>query len=212
MQVQLAAFLIWFVLGARSQAPVGGDCHNGQGTCVDSSRCVNNNWISNLCQGPENIKCCMKTSITAGGTYQAPARGIYTSDYGPRSCTGCSSFHRGIDIANDVGSPVMAAAAGTVNVEASGCKVGETECGGRFGNWIAIKHGNGDITAYAHLSAIVVASGQTVVAGAQIGAIGNTGSSQGPHLHFEVWKGGDSGNRVDPCKNGLTCPALNGSF
>lgn len=89
--------------------------------------------------------------------------------------------HKGIDIPAAMGTPIPAAADGTV------ANTGY-EPGGA-GNFVNINHGS-LTTKYFHLSRISVSRGQKVVAGQTIGNVGSTGSSSGPHLHFEVWEGG----------------------
>lgn len=94
------------------------------------------------------------------------------------------SGHNGIDLAVKVGTPLMAAAAGTV------LGTGDTDracSGASYGKWVLIKHPNGLTTLYAHLSVIQVSAGQAVAAGEKIGLSGNTGYSTGPHLHFTVY-------------------------
>lgn len=102
-----------------------------------------------------------------------------SSGFGYRSdpFTGAAAFHAGLDFRGPIGAPVHAAARGRVSF--SGVKQG-------YGLCIEIEHGNGLMTRYAHLSRFVARAGQEVDAGAVIGAIGNTGRSTGPHLHFEV--------------------------
>ena len=80
-------------------------------------------------------------------------------------------------IGGPIGAPVYAAADGVISF--AGVRQG-------YGNCVEIDHGNGLVTRYAHLSAFRAAVGQSVDAGAVVGAIGNTGRSTGPHLHFEV--------------------------
>ncbi len=92
--------------------------------------------------------------------------------------------HNGVDIAANIGTPVVAALSGVVlgagNTDlARGCY--------SFGKWVMIKHGNGLNTIYAHLSVIEVASGEAVTTGREIGLSGMTGSATGPHLHFGVY-------------------------
>ena len=116
------------------------------------------------------------------GYYIRPATGRITSPYGPRK----GGFHYGVDIGNKRGTPVVAAASGTVVNVINYCVEGKSSCGGRYGNYITIEHPNGTKTRYAHLGSVKVSVGQTVSQGQLIGAIGNTGRSTGPHLHFEV--------------------------
>ena len=116
------------------------------------------------------------------GYYLRPASGIITSPYGSRK----GGFHPGVDIGNVRGTTVDAAADGVVTEVISGCVEGRASCGGGYGNHILIQHANGTLTRYAHLSKTNVNIGQDVSEGEKIGAIGNTGSSTGPHLHFEI--------------------------
>ena len=90
---------------------------------------------------------------------------------------GGAAFHAGLDFKGPIGAPIYAAAQGTVSFV--GVKAG-------YGNCVEIDHGNGLMTRYAHMSRFATRVGQPVAAGAVIGAIGNTGRSTGPHLHFEV--------------------------
>jgi murein DD-endopeptidase MepM/ murein hydrolase activator NlpD len=91
--------------------------------------------------------------------------------------TGTPAMHSGLDFKGPIGAPILAAADGRVVF--AGTKNG-------YGKVIEISHGNGLLTRYAHLSAWKVKAGQRVEAGDVIGALGNTGRSTGPHLHFEV--------------------------
>jgi murein DD-endopeptidase MepM/ murein hydrolase activator NlpD len=119
------------------------------------------------------------------GYYARPiAGGRVTSPYGSRK----GGFHYGVDLAVDgrTGHPIMASANGEVIKVVSGCKVGNTSCGGRYGNYIVIKHNNGTKTIYAHLEKVQVSVGDKVNQGEKIGTLGNTGRSTGPHLHFEI--------------------------
>jgi len=102
-----------------------------------------------------------------------PTSGTRTSGFGPR----WGRMHNGIDIAANVGTPVIAAGGGTVIAAGNS---------GGFGNRILINHGGGLVTLYAHLNTINVVNGQSVSAGTPIGSVGNTGHSTGPHLHFET--------------------------
>ena len=91
--------------------------------------------------------------------------------------TGAGAFHAGLDFKGPIGAPVYAAAKGRVSF--AGVKQG-------YGQVLEIEHGNGLMTRYAHLSRFHARPGQEVDAGAVVAAIGNTGRSTGPHLHFEV--------------------------
>lgn len=88
--------------------------------------------------------------------------------------------HNGVDLANSVGTPVMAAASGKVIVSKS------SGYNGGYGTYIVVSHSNGTQTLYAHLSSDKVSVGQSVEQGQVIGTIGMTGKTTGPHLHFEV--------------------------
>jgi murein DD-endopeptidase MepM/ murein hydrolase activator NlpD len=104
---------------------------------------------------------------------------MISSGFGYRSdpFTGEGAMHKGLDFRGPVGSPIHAAAKGKVSFV--GTKSG-------YGNVIEVSHGNGMVTRYAHMSAFRARIGQDVAAGDVIGAIGSTGRSTGPNLHFEV--------------------------
>lgn len=117
------------------------------------------------------------------GSFANPIKGgVITSGYGPR----WGRAHEGIDYGVPVGTPVYAAASGTVQARAG--------YNGGYGNLIVIKHSAGVETRYAHLSRISVSTGEHVNQGDLIGYSGNTGSSTGPHLHFEIRQNGRSTN------------------
>ena len=103
----------------------------------------------------------------------------YSSNFGWRidPFTGLSTFHEGIDFVARSGRPIRAAAAGVVVYSAKHPQ---------YGNMVEIDHGNGLVTRYAHASKLEVGVGDVVVIGQQVGAVGSTGRSTGPHLHFEV--------------------------
>ncbi|MGW5396897.1 peptidoglycan DD-metalloendopeptidase family protein [Streptomyces sp. NPDC003952] len=107
-----------------------------------------------------------------------------------------AGYHTGIDFAVSTGTPVRAAAAGTV--VSSGWQ-------GAYGNAVVIKHDDGRYTLSAHLSSATASEGERVSAGEQIGRSGNTGNSTGPHLHFEVRSSNSYGADVNPVTwlNGL---------
>jgi len=115
-----------------------------------------------------------------------PVSGPISSPYGPRCLpNGDCSFHPGVDIAVPSGTPIRAAAAGTVIY--SGWMDG-------YGNLVVIDHANGLATAYAHQSSIAAGNGASVAQGQVIGYVGCTGYCFGPHLHFEVRVNGDPVN------------------
>ena len=105
--------------------------------------------------------------------------------------------HRGIDIGASQGVIIYAVAEGIVNAATNNCKEGNTSCGGGFGNHIRINHSKAlfDESVYAHLQSCTVSLGEFCKAGQKIGYLGNTGSSTGPHLHFETWV---KGKAIDP--------------
>ena len=137
-------------------------------------------------------------SSSGGGAAYAGATGSFvfpvasyvyiSSRFGERvhPITGELKNHNGMDIASNMGTTVYAA---------DGGKVVLAEWYGGYGNCIMIDHGNGYKTLYGHLSSIGVSEGQSVSQGAVIGAVGSTGNSTGPHLHFEVYA---NDSRIDP--------------
>ena len=135
-----------------------------------------------------------KKSSSSGSSSSAPASSgnvVSGSGYFTHPCPGMSyqssyfgevrSFesrpHKGNDYAAPTGTPTYAAAAGTVITAG---------WSNSAGNWVVISHGNGLVTKYMHHSSICVSAGQRVEKGQQIGYVGSTGNSTGPHLHFQV--------------------------
>ncbi len=117
-----------------------------------------------------------------------PVAGPISSYYGYRTSPGGigSTFHEGVDIAGDYGTPISATAAGTV-----------TQAGwvGGYGYLVEVKHADGIVTRYGHNSAVLVCEGQHVDQGSMIALMGSTGNSTGPHCHYEVRIHGEA---VDP--------------
>jgi murein DD-endopeptidase MepM/ murein hydrolase activator NlpD len=113
-----------------------------------------------------------------------PAEGTLSSKFGRR----WGRMHKGIDIAGPVGTPINAAADGTVVVAG-------WQSGG-YGNLVEIRHGDGTTTRYGHNSQLSVTVGQTVRQGQQVARMGSTGRSTGSHLHFEIRPSG--GSAVNP--------------
>ena len=117
-----------------------------------------------------------------------PVAGPISSYYGYRTSPGGigSTFHDGVDIAGDYGTPISATAAGTV-----------TQAGwvGGYGYLVEVRHADGIVTRYGHNSAVLVYEGQHVDQGSMIALMGSTGNSTGPHCHYEVRIHGEA---VDP--------------
>lgn len=109
-----------------------------------------------------------------GISFVEPVQGMLTSGFGVRR----RDNHKGLDISNSMGTPIRAAAAGTVTYA-------QYNSGG-YGNLVIISHGNGVQTYYGHCSKLYVTQGQTVSQGEVISAMGSTGISTGSHLHWEV--------------------------
>ncbi|MDP2169261.1 MAG: M23 family metallopeptidase [Rhodocyclaceae bacterium] len=115
------------------------------------------------------------------------ATAIPTSNFGWRSdpFTNQAAMHEGIDFIAEPGTPILAAAAGIVQV---------AERHPQYGNMVDIDHGNNLVTRYAHAQQLFVKPGEFVKRGQRIAAVGSTGRSTGPHLHFEVRVGGAAQN------------------
>ncbi len=138
-------------------------------------------------------------SGTAAGTvqqpeFQDPVPGArLTARHGAEirsPITGVLREHTGVDLAASLGTPIGAAAAGTV-AAATGEYNGEPA----RGLVVVLDHGHGYMTYYGHLESIEVHVGDPVGSGATIGKVGSTGASTGPHVHFEIW---ENGEKVDP--------------
>ena len=123
-----------------------------------------------------------------GRLFVMPAIGRLTSRYGYRNdpFTGIRKFHNGVDVANQLGTAVMASMYG---------RVAQIGYNGNYGRYIILTHPDGFQTLYAHLSEASVSQGQTVSQGQKIGEMGSTGYSTGSHLHFSIFK---DGAHVDP--------------
>ena len=125
--------------------------------------------------------------------YVMPTKGIFTSNFGYR----WGVLHAGIDLANSIGTPIFAVSDGVV------IDAGPTA---GYGMWVKLRHADGTVTLYGHVNTTMVSVGQRVMAGDQIATMGNRGNSTGPHLHFEVLRGGTE--RIDPvpwlAKRGLS--------
>lgn len=125
------------------------------------------------------------TISVGSGYYIRPTSGSLTSNFGPRSL----GYHYGIDYGAPTGTPIVASASGTVV---------KTYCGSGYGNCLVIAHDNGTQTLYAHASVLYVSAGAQVKQGQKIAAVGSTGRSTGPHLHFEIIK--SNGQKLNPAQ------------
>jgi len=139
-----------------------------------------------------------------GGPLQFPCPSYVrvSSRFGGRSAplAGGSSYHKGVDLAASKGVDILAAESGTVIAVYTGCthnygKSRSCGCGGGFGNYLMVSHGNGLVTVYAHCTSINVKNGDPVARGQVIATVGSTGASSGSHLHFGVLL---NGTYVDP--------------
>ena len=117
-----------------------------------------------------------QANISLGVSLIKPVNGRISSRFGANSRVRSGS-HTGLDIATSTGTPIKAAASGTVTF--AGWK-------GSYGNLLVITHSNGIQTYYGHCSKLYVSSGQKISQGQTIAAVGSTGNSTGPHLHFEI--------------------------
>jgi murein DD-endopeptidase MepM/ murein hydrolase activator NlpD len=141
-------------------------------------------------------------TIAAPAPLPAPATGVELADpvpggrvswgWGPGRdpFDGAEVFHRGIDVAAAAGTPVLAPAAGTVIVATASYEPSPSS-----GTVLAIDHGNGLTTFFAHLGTLAVHEGEEVAAGQVVATVGSTGRSTGPHVHVEVRRDGEP---VDP--------------
>ncbi len=121
----------------------------------------------------------IERSIVIGVAFRKPVGGILTSGYGFRHdpFTNRIRFHRGVDLAVPIGTPVHCAMDGRI------LAIGHDRI---LGNYILVKHPEGFSTLYAHLSRVLVRRGEFVIKGKKIGLVGMTGRATGPHLHFEI--------------------------
>ena len=129
----------------------------------------------------------MERALAAIPTSMPAAYMMMSSGFGYRSdpFTGAGAMHAGLDFKGPIGTPILAAADGKVTLAGFN---------GGYGNTVEIRHANGLLTRYAHLSGLDVRPGQMVDRGVQIGRMGSTGRSTGSHLHFEVRLNGQAIN------------------
>lgn len=123
----------------------------------------------------------MDRPVTESG-YVSSVFGIRTDPF-----TGRRARHEGLDFADDIGAPILAAESGVVLAVTSHPQ---------YGNSLEIDHGNGLVTRYAHTSRVLVKKGDLIKRGQEIAEVGSTGRSTGPHLHFEVLRNGVQQNPI----------------
>lgn len=128
------------------------------------------------------------TLLVVGVTATCSGSLVVTSAFGWRDhpISGEESFHTGVDIGAEYGTPIGAIWDGTVAYAG---------WYGGYGNVVVLDHGDTVVTLYGHFAEVTVEPGQSVAAGDLIGYVGSTGYSTGPHLHLELWK---EGQYVDP--------------
>ena len=132
---------------------------------------------------------CAGKNVPAGASLKQETATWRVSDpYGWRKdpFTGEKAFHRGVDLACEEGTPVLAALDGVVTAARRGTA---------YGNYVRLTHGDGQETLYAHMQYLYVRAGEVVTAGQRLGTAGQTGRATGAHLHFEFLTGGI---RYDP--------------
>lgn len=150
-------------------------------------KCVADLYVKKVVVQPKTTEVQSSYTIAASGVNTSskkvnlgislirPVSGTVTSRFGSR----WGRSHKGIDIGASKGTPIKAAAAGTVTLAQYGY-------GGGYGNHVIISHGNGVQTLYGHCTTLKVSVGQKVSQGQIIATVGNTGNSQGNHLHLEI--------------------------
>lgn len=167
--------------------------HNGNSSHGSSSPSSNGSAPSS------GARADVGTPQSAGNGYIKPLDGNHrlSSGFGPRRAptAGASTFHKGVDLAAPTGTPVRATKGGTVSISQHQTRNGRSA---GYGNWIEIKHDDGTSSRYGHLNSRDVQVGQKIQPGQVIGTVGNTGTSTGAHLHFEIRNA--QGQAVDPQK------------
>ena len=170
--------------GVSAGVVAGGDCAEAAAAAAAAAAAKKQGTTSNQVTTTGSGSA---TRYSGTFTWPLPGYTSASSAYGWRThpIYGTRKFHKGEDIPAPTGAAIVAAASGTVTT--AGWVSG-------YGNYTVINHGGGVMTAYGHQSAIYVSVGQTVSAGQTIGAVGSTGNSTGPHLHFEVYVNGATQN------------------
>lgn len=140
----------------------------------------------------EKLRAELDPNYVPSGNFSYPAEGILTQGYGcvkswnnayaQGNCAAGYDFHNGLDIAAKLGTPIRAAGEGTV--------VAVSNAPYAYGLWVAVRHPNGIVTMYGHMSAQAASVGQNVSRGEVIGYMGSTGFSTGSHVHFTMYAPG----------------------
>lgn len=170
------------------------DCNKSKGLGADIS------GANPQCDDPAN-KSKPECGQEDNGQWLHPmsGKGEVTACFGNNSCSAHGNrMHNGVDIAAPEGTPIIASVAGKVTYAENGCTVGDFACGGAYGNGVVLVHNRPDAneSTYNHMKVVYVKVGQSVRQGQVIGLEGTTGSSTGPHIHFEIKQ---SGSFIDPC-------------
>jgi murein DD-endopeptidase MepM/ murein hydrolase activator NlpD len=178
----------WFYDGVQTftapgyaEMPVGALAQRQQRSAFPLEYAKEEGWATAVYAALEGTQPGTCAPLAAGPWTHPLAPGTFTltSGFGPRRSPGGigSRNHAGLDYGAPTGTPVFSASAGRVSFVGNG---------GGYGNLVRVIHADGVETFYAHLSATAVTQGDDVQPGAPLGAVGSTGSSTGPHLHFEV--------------------------
>ncbi|GAA1434720.1 hypothetical protein GCM10009616_29750 [Microlunatus lacustris] len=135
-------------------------------------------------QAPETTEPAESAPVNATGKSCMPVRGGYSIAARFGQVGSWSRYHTGMDFSAPVGTPLQAPASGVVTNAGSG------PASGWAGNYVAIRHSDGTSSLSAHMSTVSVSVGQTVTACQNVGAVGMTGRTFGPHVHFEIYPSG----------------------
>ncbi|MCX8193781.1 MAG: peptidoglycan DD-metalloendopeptidase family protein [Candidatus Pacearchaeota archaeon] len=174
------------------KAEKAGTCELQGGRWMEAIACPEGYYEISATDADEHPreKCC-KEKIETGkfGRWplDLPKYNLITSCFGYRTLEGKKDFHDGIDIAAKKGDKVYAVAGGKVIRIKRDCKEEDKKCNDGFGNGVVIKHSDTLFSAYNHLNGVNVNVGQEIMEGQEIGEVGSTGYSTGPHLDFKVY-------------------------
>ena len=193
VRVPLAVIVV-LVLGCCSLAtaqpgggPAGAHAGPGPGSTVELDSPARQSLRDSQLRTLPAVLAALADLDVAARSFVQPVEGRVSSNFGWRNiAVNGNRHHAGIDLAASWGTPVRAARDGMV---------GRSGWWGTYGNAVALDHGDGSETRYAHLSSVAVEAGDVVRQGDVIGYVGSTGASTGPHLHFELRF---DGRAVDP--------------